>query len=50
MLFNKYIFVDDVDFFLLVYKDVEEYFVKIGVFEESVKLLEDNGIVILIGL
>lgn len=40
---------NDADSFLLAYKDVEEYFAKTGVFEESVKSLEDNGIAILIG-
>lgn len=49
MSLNKHIFVDDADSFLLAYKDVEEYFAKTGVFEESVKSLEDNGIAILIG-
>lgn len=42
-------FVEDTDAFLLAYKDVEECFAKTGLFKESVKSLEDNGIAILIG-
>lgn len=47
-LINTYFVEDTVDF-LLAYKDVEDYFANTGLFKESVKSLEDNGIAILVG-
>lgn len=49
MLLNKQYFVEDTADFLLAYTDVKDYFASTGLFKESVKSLEDNGIAILIG-